>query len=270
MLKIGDFSKLSYISIRMLRYYDQLDILKPSYIDESTNYRFYEIEQLETANMIVKLRSLGFTTTAIKSIIDDKSELNITNLFNQRMNEVQFELERLVRVSKEMHQLVKIDVKKINYNVVKKIMPKRTVISLRKTVSSYMDENELWIELYKEISKQQVNVLNDGYAIALFHDLEYKENNVSIEVQVTVDKKYKDTNEIQFFETDEVEVASVTFIGSYDKMPEVTLAALNWIELNNYELIQPTFNIYHISPAQDTNPDHWITESCFIIKERTI
>lgn len=52
MLKIGDFSKLSCISIRMLRYYDEQDILKLSFIDQTTKYRFYNVEQLATANLI--------------------------------------------------------------------------------------------------------------------------------------------------------------------------------------------------------------------------
>ena len=92
--------------------------------------------------------------------------------------------------------------------------------------------------------------------------------NADIEVQVTVDKIYEDTKLIKFFETNNIEVASVTFNGSYDKMKDVTQSVLLWIELNNYELFQPTFNIYHVSPAQDSNPENWITESCFIIKER--
>ena len=74
MLKIGDFSKLSCISIRMLRYYDKQNMLKPSYIDEETGYRFYEITQLEEANMIMKLRSLDFSNKVIKEILNDKTK----------------------------------------------------------------------------------------------------------------------------------------------------------------------------------------------------
>ena len=46
MLKIGDFSRLSMVSIRMLRYYDEHGILSPAYIDKFTGYRYYETKQL--------------------------------------------------------------------------------------------------------------------------------------------------------------------------------------------------------------------------------
>lgn len=50
MLKIGDFSKLSRISIRMLRHYDEIGLLSPVSVDEMTNYRYYGEYQLEDSN----------------------------------------------------------------------------------------------------------------------------------------------------------------------------------------------------------------------------
>lgn len=268
MLKIGDFSKLSCISIRMLHYYDKNDIFKPSYVDDVNGYRFYEISQLEDANMILRLNSLGFSTKVIKKILDDRNEENINNYFNIRVKEIEDELERVLKVKYQINQLIKNDYKNISYNVVKKEIPTRIVASCRKVINNYMCEGELWDILFKELYRLGINTRNDGYVIAIFHDLEYKEENVEVEVQVTVDKIYENTDVINFYETDMVEVAAVTFNGSYDKMSEVTRSALNWIELNNYVLKQPTFNIYHVTPAQDINCDNWVTESCFIIKER--
>ena len=46
MLKIGEFSRLSRISIRMLRHYDEAGILKPQSVDPVTGYRFYGEQQL--------------------------------------------------------------------------------------------------------------------------------------------------------------------------------------------------------------------------------
>ena len=41
MLKIGEFSKLSRVSVRMLRHYDEIGLLKPAEIDRFTDYRYY-------------------------------------------------------------------------------------------------------------------------------------------------------------------------------------------------------------------------------------
>ena len=48
MLKIGDFSKLSRVSVRMLRHYDEIGLLKPVEIDSFTDYRYYREDQLPT------------------------------------------------------------------------------------------------------------------------------------------------------------------------------------------------------------------------------
>ena len=51
MLKIGEFSKLSRISVRMLRHYDEIGLLKPAEIDRFTDYRYYREDQLPTAGV---------------------------------------------------------------------------------------------------------------------------------------------------------------------------------------------------------------------------
>ena len=59
MLKIGDFSKLSRVSIRMLRYYDEIGLLKPAVTDRFTDYRYYSESQLPTVCRITALRDMG-------------------------------------------------------------------------------------------------------------------------------------------------------------------------------------------------------------------
>ena len=65
MLKIGEFSGLSRISIRMLRYYDENGLLCPAYIDETSGYRYYEECQLVEAARIAALRDIGFGVALI-------------------------------------------------------------------------------------------------------------------------------------------------------------------------------------------------------------
>ena len=60
MLKIGEFSKLSRVSIRSLRRYDEAGLLAPASIDPFTGYRYYSERQLPTANRIRALRDMGF------------------------------------------------------------------------------------------------------------------------------------------------------------------------------------------------------------------
>lgn len=66
MLRIGEFSKLTGVPIRTLRYYDEIDLFKPIDIDLFTDYRYYSEEQVEDLNLINELKKVGFTLEEIK------------------------------------------------------------------------------------------------------------------------------------------------------------------------------------------------------------
>ena len=66
MFKIGEFSKLSQVSIRMLRHYDKIDLLVPEKTDKFTGYRYYSSDQIEDLNLILKLKKVGFSLEEIK------------------------------------------------------------------------------------------------------------------------------------------------------------------------------------------------------------
>ena len=86
MFKIGEFSKLSRISIRMLRHYDEIGLLVPEETDPWTGYRRYAAAQLMTANRITALRGLGFSlaeTAALLACWEDRTAME-TRLLAQR------------------------------------------------------------------------------------------------------------------------------------------------------------------------------------------
>ena len=66
MLKIGEFSRLSRVSIRMLRHYDEIGLLRPAQLDAQTGYRYYSEEQLPLVWRVAALRDMGFSLAAIR------------------------------------------------------------------------------------------------------------------------------------------------------------------------------------------------------------
>ena len=70
MLKIGEFSKLSRVSVRMLRHYDEIGLLKPAEIDRFTDYRYYREDQLPIAGRIAALKDMGFSLADIVRILE--------------------------------------------------------------------------------------------------------------------------------------------------------------------------------------------------------
>jgi DNA-binding transcriptional MerR regulator len=78
MFTIGDFARHGRVTVRMLRHYDGIGLLRPARVDPHSGYRGYEAAQLSRLNRIVALKDLGFTLEQVAAIIDDK--VGITEL----------------------------------------------------------------------------------------------------------------------------------------------------------------------------------------------
>ena len=61
MLKIGDFSRMSKVTVKALRYYEKEGLLTPKYVDENNGYRYYETSQLIEISRIIYLKQNGLT-----------------------------------------------------------------------------------------------------------------------------------------------------------------------------------------------------------------
>ena len=71
MIKIGDFSRLSQVSVKTLRYYDEVGLLKPVEVDRFTSYRYYSFDQLPRLNRVLALKDLGFSLEQIAQALDE-------------------------------------------------------------------------------------------------------------------------------------------------------------------------------------------------------
>ncbi|MEV0617263.1 MerR family transcriptional regulator [Nonomuraea sp. NPDC050404] len=72
MFGIGDFARLGLVSVRMLRHYDAIGLLRPAHVDPVTGYRSYQAEQLSRLNRIVAIKDLGFTLEQVGAILDEQ------------------------------------------------------------------------------------------------------------------------------------------------------------------------------------------------------
>ncbi len=272
MLKIGDFSKLSRISIRMLRHYDEIGLLIPSHIDDFTNYRYYSEDQLAVAGRITALKDMGFRLSAMKEILknyDDPKALSDFLVVKQA--EIQAEAseiqQRLLLLDSAIKRLGKDDMA-MNYNVVLKTIPERYVASVRDVIPAYDQEGLLWNTMMSETAPLQMKPEDNCLSLAMFHDEGYKESDVDVEIQISVKGEYEDTEHVVFKTVSEIEVASTTYKGSYEQLTTVNQQVASWVRDNGYEFNGAMFCIYHVSPAQTQNPDELVTEVCYPIKKK--
>lgn len=268
MFKIGDFSKLTNLTVRALHHYEKLEILLPEKIDNFSNYRYYSAKQLEQVNKIKMLQEIGLSLKTIKKMLEEDDLRFLELHYELRMSEIQEEIDELLK----KQAIVKMYQEKIKerncmekYSVTLNTIPERNVMAIRKNIPTYEDEHALWNDLHAEFLKQNVKMANPPSGMTIYHDEEYKETDIEIEIQSNIVGDYHDTDSVKFFIAPEFLMASVIFNGNFGQMPEVTQALASWIEANQYEITGPMINIPHVSPAQDPNPDNWVTEAGFIV-----
>lgn len=80
LLTIGAFARLTRLSPKALRLYDQLNLLSPAKVDPASGYRWYAPEQLERARLVALLRQLDMPLARIAEIIDIEPDAQATEL----------------------------------------------------------------------------------------------------------------------------------------------------------------------------------------------
>lgn len=75
MFSIGDFAKHGRVSVRMLRHYDAIGLLRPAHVDPYTGYRGYEASQLARLNRVIALKDLGFTLQQVRAVLDEEVDV---------------------------------------------------------------------------------------------------------------------------------------------------------------------------------------------------
>jgi DNA-binding transcriptional MerR regulator len=110
MLKIRDFARLAEVSMTTLRYYDEIGLLKPIYVDPETGYRFYTMDQLPHLHRILAFKELGLGLTQIAEILDEGVfPLALQGMLRLRQaqlqQQIQAEQEQLVRVEARLRSL---------------------------------------------------------------------------------------------------------------------------------------------------------------------
>lgn len=102
MYKISEFAELTGLTKETLRYYAEVKLLEPAFIDPKNNYRYYDDGSIFLATLLTKLRKLGFTIQEMISVMEDESFANLEALLDQKkrnilqqINELQLQVEEI-------------------------------------------------------------------------------------------------------------------------------------------------------------------------------
>ncbi len=263
MFKIGEFSRLTQVTIRMLRYYDETGLLKPAKIDPWTGYRLYSIEQLPVLNKIIYLRDSGFQVAEIAFALACQDDASLL----RQLDEKYVEIEHIIKVEREKLGKIELARKKLindknelHYQISIRSIPGCQVLSLRRIISDYYAEGDLWKELSTFAQQQKISVIEPTFS--LYHDTEYKETNVDVELCAPIQTRGRSTGDFVYRDIEPVpSMACMMVYGSFSNIAGAYLAFAAWLQKNEqYQMFDPTRQIVHRGPWNENNPENYLTE----------
>ncbi|NTU63400.1 MAG: MerR family transcriptional regulator [Chloroflexi bacterium] len=195
MFKIGDFSQLAQVSVRTLRLYDEMNLLKPAQIDKFTSYRYYTSEQLPRLNRILALKDLGLSLEQIGDLL--QRDLPADQLrgmlilkqaeMEQDMQAMQAQMRRVEQRLKQIEQ----EGTPPPYDVVIKSVGAQKILSVRGIVPHVKEMPDYRYRLYQGIytwlDENQIEPLEPEMAI--YHLPEYVETDIDMELATPIDPK---------------------------------------------------------------------------------
>jgi DNA-binding transcriptional MerR regulator len=145
MFSIGEFAGLGRMSVRMLRHYDAIGLLRPAHVDAASGYRFYTAAQLSRLNRIIALKDLGFTLQQVQVILDEKVDVTeLRGMLRLRRAQLAEQLAadstRLARVEARL-RLIESEGHMNTEEVVLKHVPSIRIAELTAVAASYGPED---------------------------------------------------------------------------------------------------------------------------------
>jgi len=273
--KIGDFSRLSLVSVKALRYYDERGLLKPARVDASTGYRYYSASQLIRLNRILAMKDLGLDLAQIAFLLDkEPTPDQIRRIVQLKQVELRQQLEegqaQLARVEAWLQGFEQEATMPAYDVVIKSVAPLR--VAQARGIAPKMGQPEIGItlgrlfgEVIGSINQQGATVVGPG--ITLYYDSEFRERDISVGACLAFEGKLSDSEQVKVVILPAVEtMASVIHHGSFSTMHHAYNAILPWIEANGYHMSGPNRELnLEFEPGGDESK--FVTEIQFPVEK---
>ncbi|MGW7349785.1 MerR family transcriptional regulator [Streptomyces sp. NPDC054784] len=280
MFTIGDFARHGRVSVRMLRHYDALGLLRPAHVDQDTRYRYYGAEQLARLNRVIALKELGFSLQQVASILDDRvSAEELRGMLRLRRAELESAVAestaRLSRVEARLRTIESEGTMPAD-DVVLKSLPAERLAELTATAAGFVPQDigpvigPLFAELCRRLDA--VGAVPRGLGLARYEDAPPGEGErgavvVHAGLAISADDARllrdatggtQDAGGVRVVELPAVErAATIVHRGSMDEVLTTVQALARWVDANGH---RSTGHARELTLSCPADSDQWVTE----------
>lgn len=265
MLTIGEFSKISRVSAKTLRYYDEIGLFKPGYVSDFSGYRYYQVSQLRDILLISKLKQYHFTLPEIAIILSKGNAAYLKDSINQKRIELQKQIHEqesvLLQMEEDIKRIERCDsIMEINYVINTVQFQPKTIFSMRRRMG-VKDFQAAYGNLFAEMERNKVKPC--GPLLTVYHDSEFNHDDTDIEVGAEVPEGSAGTVR----KLDPGLCCFATHVGPYENFNQCYTALVEWIDREGYTISGPPFELYIKGGNNEVSPDEFVTEVYFPIKK---
>lgn len=258
MYKISEFSKITRLTVKSLRYYDEEGILKPS-CRADNGYRYYNGEDFKKAEQIQFLRDLDFGIAQVKEILKNcESEEDLSFYLAEKQEMIRRQIQKEKELIRRMDRYLKpkeAEMEFMEYKIERKSFPAITAASMRYQ-GKYQDMGKYMSEIYKEMKGKGA-----GEPFCCYYDDDFKEE-ADIEVCVPA-KGFVEGKNISYKQLPPVQKAvCTTHTGSYEELHRAYKALLDFARDHELTCLTPSRERYLKGPGMifKGNPNKYVTE----------
>jgi DNA-binding transcriptional MerR regulator len=259
MLTMGEFSAATRLTVKALRMYHEEGIIVPERTDPITGYRYYGDSSWRRAEAVKLLREIGFSHRELKEILSECSDDDdLGAFFSKRLEAVDRELDRMrgarERIAYYLERGKDTDMKR-NAEITIKDSGEMSVCSIRYT-GRYDEIGTRFQELFKKAGRYAC-----GAAMALYHDIDYKEGDADIEAALPV-RKAVSIPGVVCRKLPAEKLLSAFHYGPYETLHETYRAAYEAVKERDLEIHAPCREIYQKGPGMffHRDPKKFVTE----------
>ncbi len=268
MYSIGDFSRISGLTVKALRHYHEKGILTPRTVDQETGYRYYDTRNLERARGIVYLKQMMFPLEDMAEILRNfEDDSDILEFLASRRGEIKKKISEMQKVVISIDEIVRREqeakemVKNSDFEVEQRDIDTILVASIR-WKGSYDQCGERFATLYKKMGR-----VSCGKPMNLYYDEGYKESDADIETCLPI-RKGKDVDGITVKELEGGKALTLIHKGPYDQIGRSYEKISNYAGAQGMKLKAPGREIYVKGPGMifKGNPKNYLTEIQFLLE----
>ena len=268
MFTIGEFSRLTRTTIKTLRHYDEVGLLKPAEVDEWTGYRRYTTAQLYPLQRVLALRQAGLSVEEVRQILGGADELVILRRRREALVRDLEEAEARVTRLNILMQSLKGGVNL--YQPIIRTLPGRTVYFKEGVIKNYSDLSEFipGAEAEFRAANPDLSLDTPGYCFVSYLDGEHREEDIRVRYSSAVTAPGVETETIKFARLEPVEAVCVYHSGPYDSLGQAYAFAVNWAQQSGYEISETPRECYIDGMWNKVNPADWLTEIELPVRKR--